>query len=583
MSTQPKVIGSECLNVSYVQSKADPLKDLAIIAEYNWYDDGSEGPNTRVVKNFARPYWTTKKPYRTYKDKHITEDLSKCDMHTCNTASLATHAQRSLGKKIDPRKSLRQVAQSPYLYGADVSTPTVIKHRYKIKNPDYVGKGQRYIAALDIETNVLVPENKQHIISIGVTMREHHYLFVWRPFTARYHNPEELLQQAYEKYLSRFEAIDKEGKHGPKGGTIYRNLIEERKSKLTVVFKDHPHELVMEAYKVLHALPVDFLSIFNMGFDMGRMIEALEKENIPLEDVFCAPYVPEEFRKAKFNKDEDRKESASKSTNKHYAELWHVMEAPCRFYTICSMATYKKSRVTKADLLNYKLNTVLDTELGMRKLDFKEADHLELLPWHKYMQSNYPIEYLIYNIFDCVALELLDEKTKDISQGIVFSTDCSEYSRWGSGPKKLSDDLHYYALSIGKVLGTTSDKMVHEYDKLVPTMNNWIAMLQSNLMASEGVKLFKDAPHLKSNIWFNCYDEDVEAAYPSGEDMWNVGLETSRIEVCSIEGRSERVQRKTGIDLTAARTNALELTHNMYKTPRLTEMLEEFNNWCSTH
>lgn len=572
--TKPTIIGSECLNVCYANSTVDPTRDLAIIAEYNWYSDGTEGPNTRVVANYEIPFYVVKKPYRTYKDKHIVEDLSKCEKFMSNRAQLHIKAQRALGQKVDPKKRLAMVARSPYLYGADVSTPTVIKRRYKVKHPDYVGKGQRYIAALDIETNVNCPNKSENIISIAITMRENHYLFVHRPFVKRYHDPEPLIQKAYNKYLSEFEGVDK------KGNPITRNLIKERKSNLHVVFCDEPHELVVEAYKVLHRLPLDFLAIFNVGFDIKKMMLALDKAGIDAKDVFCSPMVPEEFRQFNFKEDAIRKETSSgKSNGKHHASLWHVMEAPSRFYTICSMATYYKTRVTKADLRNYKLDTVLDEELGMRKLKFKEADHLELLPWHKFMQANYPIEYLIYNVFDCIALELLDEKTKDISQGIVFSTDCSEYARWGSGPKKLSDDLHYFALSNGQVLGTTSDRMITEFDKLVPTMNDWIAMLQSNLMLEPGIKLFKDAQHLPSNIYLNNYDEDVEAAYPSGEDIWNVGQETSKMELCSIEGRSEYIQRKTGIDLTAARTNALEISHNMFKAPRLNEVLDAFIAW----
>ena len=572
--TDKTIIGSECLNVSYATSTQDPTRDLSIVAEYNWYSDGTEGPNTRVIQNFERPFYTVKKAFRTYKDKHITEELSRCDKHMSTSVQLHVNAQRKLGMKLDPKKRITVVARNPFLYGCDVTTPTVIKKQYKIKNPEYVGKGQRYIAALDIETNMNHPSGDDHIISIGITLREQHFLLVWAPLVKRFQDPDTLLQQAYTKYLGDFEGVDK------KGNPISRNLIKERNSKLKVIYCNQPHELVVKAYEILHAIGIDFLAIFNIKFDLLKMEAALLKGGIDPKQVFCAPYVPQEFKKYKFREDMIRKEtSTGKSTGKHHASLWHTVEAPCRFFTICTMATYYKSRVSKADLLNYQLDTVLNEEIGMRKLKFKEADHLEKLPWHKFMQEQYPIEYLIYNIFDCVALELLDEKTKDISQGIVFSTDCSEYARWGSGPKKLSDDLHFFALDNKQVLGTTSDQMMTDKDKMVPTMNDWIAMLQSNLMLEDGIKLFDDAKHLSSNIYLNNYDEDVEAAYPSGEDIWNVGSETSRMELCSIEGREERIQRKTGIDLTAARTNALEISKNIYLAPSLQVMLEEFKKW----
>jgi hypothetical protein len=56
----------------------------------------------------------------------------------------------------------------------------------------------------------------------------------------------------------------------------------------------------------------------------------------------------------------------------------------------------------------------------------------------------------------------------------------------------------------------------------------------------------------------------------------NISKETCLREVCEIEGVSEQQQRRCSVDMTATRTNAIELAQTLYKVPSMEETLNSF-------
>lgn len=83
------------------------------------------------------------------------------------------------------------------------------------------------------------------------------------------------------------------------------------------------------------------------------------------------------------------------------------------------MCFFKINRVREQNRPSYSLDSILNDELDLEKLKFKEAEGYEGLELHQLMQSKYKLEYGIYNVFDCIALELLDEKTGDLSKAVL--------------------------------------------------------------------------------------------------------------------------------------------------------------------
>lgn len=61
----------------------------------------------------------------------------------------------------------------------------------------------------------------------------------------------------------------------------------------------------------LHKIKPDFVSIWNMVFDIEKILECLEHHNVPPEDIFCAPEVPRRFRRFWWKKDNPIKTTAT--------------------------------------------------------------------------------------------------------------------------------------------------------------------------------------------------------------------------------------------------------------------------------
>ena len=119
------------------------------------------------------------------------------------------------------------------------------------------------------------------------------------------------------------------------------------------------------------------------------MLEHLKYAGIDPAEVFSDPSVPPEFRY--FNYQEGTKIKVTESGRTmplSPAERWHVVTCPASFYPIDGMCVYQKIRLGKGKM-SYALDATLERHLGIRKLKFKEADGLERLAWHEFMQKNY--------------------------------------------------------------------------------------------------------------------------------------------------------------------------------------------------
>jgi len=112
-------------------------------------------------------------------------------------------------------------------------------------------------------------------------------------------------------------------------------------------------------------------------------------------------------------------------------------------------------------------------------MKFDEVSHLSGLRWHEVMQERYKIEYGVYNIFDSIALELLDEKTNDLSSKITTASQNSEYKNFNSNPKRLCDELHFWYQEREQpcVIGSSSDDPVDELDQYVIGHHDWMNSL----------------------------------------------------------------------------------------------------------
>jgi hypothetical protein len=153
---------------------------------------------------------------------------------------------------------------------------------------------------------------------------------------------------------------------------------------------------------------------------------------------------------------------------------------------------------------------------------------------------------------------------------------CSDFENFKSQPRRLADNLHYFALSNKLVMACTSDQMAVELDKTTVGLDGWIVTLPAHLVMDNGLRNILENQHQATNIRAHVGDLDVSASYPNGGAVFNISRETTHKEIVSIEGVSEYQQRMQGINLSAGHVNAVEFCTNIFGLPALPALLEAF-------
>ena len=555
--SEKEISGYECKHAIYVKGtppdKGHTPDDMIFIKERIHYADGTTEPNVRLIKNFKRPFWVTKPGFRNHEEKKEWEDIEKLDRYECTQAELEKRIKKALNM-FTPMGGLRKLARSPYLYGADITPTALIKRKYMDRYPEAVSNNT--VAVLDIETDVV--HGTDDPILISVTFKDKAIIAGVDWFFKGIDDPQKRLKEHFYTRL--------------------KETAQERNISLEVEIKDNIVDAIKAVIDKCHQWKPDFLSVWNINFDVPYIIRTLEKYGADPGDIFSDPKVPKEFRKLWYKEGPSKKVTANgREEPLHWIDRWHTCFVPASFYLIDQAAVFRRLRIAKGKEPSYALDAILTKYAGIKKLKNEKADQMSDFEWHIYMQQNEPLEYAIYNLYDCISCEILDEQPKvgDLRQTISTQCGHSDYDKFSSQPRRTVDDLHFLCLEHGKVIATTSDQLKTEWDDLVVSTSNWIVTLPAHLVADNGIKVIEEAEDLRTMIRTGVYDLDVTSAYPSGEDILNCSKETTVAEIVKIEGVPHELQRAEGINLTAGTTNATEICSTIMGAPTFEQLLDD--------
>lgn len=485
----------ECRFATFVEPPENNAPDLHVVKVIKHNPDGSSVPELKLIKDFKRPYWTVRKGQQDFKQHKEWLDKDKLIEGSSTQSKLVQSIAKSLGMHWF-KGNLRRLCVSPYIFGADILSTAVIKKAYLDKYPDI--QTPYSVAVADVETDVI--NGTRDIIIASITYKKTVFTAVTKEFVSTISNVEGKFAQAMDKYLG--------------------DIIKERGITFKLVIVDNAAHAVAEILRVGHELKPDFLAFWNMDFDISRIIEACEKYAVDPKDIFSDPVVPKEYRLFKYKQGPKKKVTASgKVTPIKPAAQWHTVYATSSFYVIDAMCVYKHVRIGKPEEQSYSLDNILNANLGIRKLKFEEASHVSGLKWHELMQSQFKIEYMVYNVFDCISIELLDEKTNDLSLTFPLFSGFSDFENFKSQPRRAVDNLHYFALDNGKVISCTAGKIKKkeededdeddeifdpendpDQDNNTLSLNGWICTLPAHLVVDNGLKCIEEYPELSSNI-----------------------------------------------------------------------------------
>lgn len=549
-----KVTGKECRFAVYVKPPEHGMPDMHFVKECTHYEDGTTKPTTNIIYDYQRPFWTVVKGARQYKQpkEWISKEILveyKCPQH-----ELIDRAARALGTPYF-RGSLRDLQQNPYLFGTDIKSTAVLKHAYMQK---YQGTKETMfsVAYLDIETDVI--NGTEEIIMLTVYYQGKCYTGVTKSFLQGIYSPIERIAQAVNQYLSEY----------------YEKYQIENVDELY----DSEIELLQGMIAKVHQMQPDFLAVWNLDYEMTKFIQAAQRADVDLKDIFSDPSVPKAYRYFNYKRGPSQKVTASgKISPVPPAARWHTVYTPASFYLIDAMCAFKHTRIGKQERPSYSLDAILGEELNLSKLKFTAADGYERLKWHAFMQQKYKIEYIVYNKFDCIAMHLLEEKNKDLSLFVPLYSGTSDFEDFRSQPRRLMDQLHWFVQEKGYVMGTTSQALVYDTHKEIP-LTGWITNLDAELIIDSPLEIIKEDPKLKTRVFTNVSDLDISSSYPHGIQAFNISKETTRKEVLEIEGIPQEVYRQENMNLSSGHVDAVQWCTNIIGYPTLKGLLDEYDS-----
>ena len=483
-------VGIECRFATYVKSPQAELPDLHLVKEQVHKDDGTIVPVVKSVYNYERPYWVVKKGYRNFNQPKEWIEKERVNEFYSTQTDLLYKAASSLGKPYFKKSIKDLAAESPYLFGIDIKSTAVIKQDYMVKYPDL--KTEYSVGVFDTEIDVI--HGTEEITMATFSFGKICFTAVQKSFFKGIANPEQEVLEKTNKYLEQY--------------------ITKRGIKPVLVIVDSEIDVLIETFKVIHEAKPDFLSIWNMKFDIGKILEACERANFPVEHLMCDPSVPNEYRSFKFILGPNQKKTASGLVMPiKPAAQWHTVKCPASFYVIDAMCAYKHTRMGEQEKKSYSLDFILGEELNLGKLKFEEANHLSGLAWHKFMQEFYPVEYVVYNRFDCIGMELLEDKVKDMRVVLPQFSGSSDFEDFKSQPRRKMDALHWFVQKHGRVMGCTSSALVdEELDPMILGRDEWIITLAPSLITREGLRVIEENPEQVTTIYGHVGDLDVSAS-----------------------------------------------------------------------
>lgn len=550
-----KVIGSECKFAVHIPSHHPDAPDTHLIKECLHMEDGTTKPNVRLITDFKRPYYVTKPSKRVHKQKKEWELIDNLLEKNVTQSKLRDEVARSLDRGWS-KDRIKQLSLSPYLYGTDISSTTLIKKLYQDKYPELNSAYSN--AVLDIETDVVT--GSEDIILLTVIFRDKIFIAVLKNFVTGFSMLEDRFRKAVDKYIGTYVAK-------------YNMAIELYVAEDVV-------DLIRTAFNRIHEWQPDFLSIWNMDYDIPFILKMLDKYGIDHKDILCDPSVPKDLRICKYRQGIKKKTTASgKVIPINPAMQWHSLVCTSSYYVIDAMCAYKHIRMGKQEESSYSLDNILNKELGIRKLKFEEANNYKGLEWHQFMQTNFKIEYMVYNVFDCLSMIELDNKTKDLCFTLPAFSAASDFANFKSQPKRIADALFFFCKDKGYILGSTGSSLDDE-DAIpdeVLGLEGWIITLPAHMTVT-GLHCIIEDLNIGTGIRAFTYDSDAVSAYPTCTSIANVSKDTTLRELIAMENVSEETFRAQNLNLILGYSNAIEYATTMFNMPKPENLLNDFLN-----
>lgn len=587
MAEQKKIIRKEIRFAVHLPKK-DYREDAHYIKEHIYFEDGTSTWHTFLTENYQRPIWVTKPSHRGvtikrpdgttiqqggHRDKKEFEYRTNLIEQKCTQSDI----NRTVAGLLEvPHLANRpiELRSSPYVYGYDQTSTSIIKLQSLMKN-NFV-QSPYTVAASDSETDI----DTREVLMVSIAFQDKTYTCILKRFLENkgIYDFDKQVRAAIDKYLPQYQG------------------------KLQSTFRifEKEGDLLIDLFRVANEWGPDWLAYWNMNFDIKRFVERAKALGIRESDIFADTSIPRKYRFSRYKEGISSKEKGGKSKPINPSLQWHSLISTSSFYVIDAMCVYRQLRMAKQEEPSYSLDWILQKELGSRKLKFEEAAAYQGEKWHRFMQQNYPIEYIVYHLYDCLGMLELDAKLRDLSHSVPSFASMTDFGKFNSNPKKIVDALFLFGLERGQVVGTTmpirdKDEEVAEQESLITDemledgetddeeeeesdnpddykgldLRGWIQLLPQNFLIRDGLNCLADFPEVTTSIRGMVADLDATSAYPTATLVANVSKRTCINEPIRIDGLTEETFREQNLSVCLGGVNSLEYFNVVFQMPAL--------------
>lgn len=515
----------------------------------------------KIIDDPMRKVYITKNGLREedQNDKLLCVPIDDCDMYTIPNWDIKEQLQKIVKGYSTGYIRISDLMNDYNVFGGvDIPIQVLIKqHTYNLHKA--IASDYR-VGGFDIETNI-VPDTMFASSAPGDEIIIINYV---TPDLKIYSG---VLSKFVEKYTKEY-VINKIKTTLP----VFRDNLNEKARGIYDTFTPELHykvfdtepELFRWIFDNIHMDKPDYVMIWNMSFDIPRILERMEALHLNPRDYFCHPDIPRRHRVFNYRQDNNK-------NLQHVSHAWHVVEASGYTGWLDAMCLYSRLRKHKGVEDSYSLEAITTKFLGTGKLQFEEAGHYV-------MQTERQDEYCAYGVIDSILLVLLECINKDIVQLHTLMA-YSDLPSFAHQTVQLRDRFFDYCKHRNLVPASRMGKVEYETDASIVNVGGNV--LEPGLAWRTGVnkvaELHGKVDNVVSKLQYVVLDLDVTSEYPSLARALNICKDTKVLTLLGIEGFN-----KTDIvdfcgHLLAAKENAVYLCNKYLNLPDYKEMGELFD------
>lgn len=574
-----------CMAVSDIGNGEDGV----VVSEIIENDRGEVRPNLRRIKSPEVRFWVTQPRFQDHTDKKEFESIDRLDEYRVPHHQKDREIFKALNGGYTPRfispSMRREMYQSPFLYGANISIEALVAMKYK---RDLLKQGRTphtpTTGFFDIEKSLLpssygklplmvfVSENKVFLAMMDSFMYETRGSQTHVRVTV-----EDVLAGAKEFIDPLVESIFDEKQ---KDLADYRNRIP---FEYHFCVAETEVEMIQWIFGKMHETKTSFIGIWNLGFDIPEIIQVLKDAEIPLEHVFVDPSLRNTgYAHASFRED--------KRQVQHFTQKWHWMTAAAHFQFVDSMSLYSYIRVVDGKEASYALDDILKKFGIGGKLKIEQDEGLEGLQqedWHREMLSKHFRNYALYAMWDAMSLQILEWHNNDLTAMMLLG-DVTPPKFFVNQTIRVTNTMFQEWLPDGlmgkehggHVLGTGVDVEGQRDDDLLTAGG---AVLEPQNLTAQGMKLFQEWPNHATHCYAWQNDFDFSAQYPSNTIVLNISKQTKVGTMLAITAPwvNQRYKPDVAIEvfcsyLITPNSNGVELGTEFFNLPDYEEISKQF-------